>query len=416
MFKPGRFILRFIFYKIVIKLYRLYFYLIKRLGLAESLSLLLNQRLIHVIVVILVVLFTIINLTSKTQAVFSEDMAGHTFLSEIISSEFGQNDQLIEEYFDEEASISPAQQTYLDNLSSVRSQPMAEMKSADEMQQTEEVSNLVQGGQAIVKPDLAQTKKTKQPRQEIIYYTVQPGDTISTIAFNFDISVNTVLWENDLNVYSLIRPGDKLTILPMTGISYKVIRGDNLSKIAKTYGVEENVILEANKLTDASQIAVGKKLIIPGGRKTYYASQTAKSYTGLNALSDLLKPRSALPAQGNKMNWPTVGYRITQYFSWRHHAVDIANKIGTPIYAADAGVVEYAGWGTGYGNQIVIDHGGGKKTRYGHLSKIYCKVGEQIDKGETIAAMGSTGYSTGPHLHFEVIINNLKYNPLNYVK
>ena len=116
------------------------------------------------------------------------------------------------------------------------------------------------------------------------------------------------------------------------------------------------------------------------------------------------------------MNWPTVGHYITQYFSWRHYGVDIANKVGTPIYASDTGVVEYAGWGKGYGNQIVIDHGGGKKTRCGHLSKFYCKVGDEVDKGEAIGAMGSTGWSTGSHLHFEVIINGRKVNPLNYVK
>jgi murein DD-endopeptidase MepM/ murein hydrolase activator NlpD len=111
-----------------------------------------------------------------------------------------------------------------------------------------------------------------------------------------------------------------------------------------------------------------------------------------------------------------VGVRITQYFSWSHHAVDIANHVGTPIYAADAGVVETEGWGRGYGNQIVIDHGGGKKTRYGHLSKFYVSKGQEVEKGETIAAMGSTGNSTGPHLHFEVMINGTKYNPLNYVR
>ena len=96
--------------------------------------------------------------------------------------------------------------------------------------------------------------------------------------------------------------------------------------------------------------------------------------------------------------------------------MDIAAKTGTAIYAADAGTVESVGWGTGYGNQIVINHGGGKKTRYAHLSKFYAKKGDIVSKGQTIAAMGSTGWSTGPHLHFEVIINGRKYNPLNYIR
>jgi len=94
----------------------------------------------------------------------------------------------------------------------------------------------------------------------------------------------------------------------------------------------------------------------------------------------------------------------------------VANKVGTPLFAADSGVVEYAGWGRGYGNQIVIDHGGGKKTRYAHCSKFYVTKGEKVAKGETVAAMGSTGWSTGSHIHFEMIINGRKYNPLNYIR
>jgi murein DD-endopeptidase MepM/ murein hydrolase activator NlpD len=98
--------------------------------------------------------------------------------------------------------------------------------------------------------------------------------------------------------------------------------------------------------------------------------------------------------------------------------VDIGNKVGTPIYAADDGVViiSKGGWNGGYGNTIVIDHGGGKKTRYGHASKLFVKVGDRVEKGENIAAMGSTGRSTGPHLHFEVLVNGGRTNPLNYIR
>jgi murein DD-endopeptidase MepM/ murein hydrolase activator NlpD len=116
------------------------------------------------------------------------------------------------------------------------------------------------------------------------------------------------------------------------------------------------------------------------------------------------------------MAWPTQGHRITQYYSWRHHGLDIANKTGTPLYSSDAGRVQYAGWSNGYGNNVIIDHGGGKQTRYAHLSKFYCNTGDSVAKGETIGAMGNTGWSTGPHLHFEVIINGTKYNPLNYIR
>ncbi len=242
------------------------------------------------------------------------------------------------------------------------------------------------------------------------------GDSISTIAEEFGISVNTILWENNLSAYSIIRPGDELTILPVSGITHVVAKGDSLSSIAKKYDAEEVNIIAINKLTDTSKLKDGEKLIIPGGKKATYADYSPQRYTGISALMDVVKAPNASPVVGNKMNWPTVGHTITQYYSWRHYAIDIANKMGTPIYAADAGIVEYAGWGTGYGNQIVIDHGGGKKTRYAHLSKFYVEKGQKVSKGEAIAAMGSTGWSTGPHLHFEVIINGRKYNPLDYVQ
>ncbi len=167
---------------------------------------------------------------------------------------------------------------------------------------------------------------------------------------------------------------------------------------------------------------IGQRLLIPGGKKLSTqlaqasASSLRKTVSGLSAIKNLIKPQSVKPAPGNKMIWPTVGHRITQYYSWRHSGLDIANKTGTPLYAADSGKVEIAGWARGYGNTIVVNHGGGKKTRYAHLSKFYVGVGQKVGKGETIGLMGNTGWSTGPHLHFEVIINGVKYNPLSYIK
>ncbi len=116
------------------------------------------------------------------------------------------------------------------------------------------------------------------------------------------------------------------------------------------------------------------------------------------------------------MVWPTVGHTVTQYYSWRHTALDIANKVGTPIYASGEGVVEVASWNAGgYGYQIVINHGGGRETRYAHLSAFAVKVGDRVTKGQNIGSMGSTGNSTGPHVHFEVIVNGKRANPLSYV-
>ncbi len=396
-----------------------YFSTVKRLGLVDKIknkssAFFVNQKLIHIVVSTLTIFFVVFNLTQKTQAVTPDEIAGNTFLSEIISTEFGENDELIEEYFDEQVAITPVQQTYLDNLTAFKPQPMAEMTAPEDS--VLDTEDLTQNGDAIRKPDLAATSKTVRPREGIVEYVVQAGDSVSTIAANFGISVNTILWENNLNAYSLIRPRDKLAILPASGIAHKVVRGDTLGTIATKYGVDSNTILETNKLASAEMLSVGQKLIIPGGKKTYYAASPSSNISAVSIIKDLLKPQDLRSTASNKLAWPTIGARITQYSSWRHYAIDIANKIGTPIYACDTGVVEVAGWGTGYGNQIVIDHGGGRKSRYAHLSKFYVKKGETVKKGEAIAAMGSTGRSTGPHLHFEYIINGIKYNPLNYLK
>ena len=202
----------------------------------------------------------------------------------------------------------------------------------------------------------------------------------------------------------------------MSGVSHTIKKGDSLNTIAKKYNVEEEKVMEANKLVKGDTLKIGQILMVPGGSKISQSSYISKTYTGFSAIKDIVKAPNAQAAVGNKMNWPTAATTITQYYSWRHHAVDIAGPIGTAIYASDAGTVELAGWGRGYGNQIVINHGGGKKTRYAHLSKFYVKNGDSVSKGQTIAAMGSTGWSTGPHVHFEVIINGRKYNPLNYIR
>ncbi|MDO9399279.1 MAG: M23 family metallopeptidase [bacterium] len=424
IFKFGQIGLRFIFYKIIVKIYKFYLQLIKKLGWKtknnRASSILINQKIIHFIIIFLTILFVSLNLTGRTQAIYSEELIGNTFLSEIVSSEFDNNDQLIEEKVDDTKQITLEQQTYLENLSAFKSQPMAKMISTNELEAIVEKENLIQNqdGDSIIRPDLVTTKRVKQQREEIIYYIVEPSDTISTIAANFGISVNTILWENNLSAYSLIRPGDKLTILPMSGITYKVKSGDTIINIAKTYGVEISTIIEANKLAINNQLKIGQQLIIIGGKKNNYIRQQSVVYNGLSIIKNLLKPKATSPLRGNKMNWPTVGHHISQYYSWRHTGLDIANKVGTPIYAADAGVVIIAqgGYNGGYGNTIVIDHGGGKKTRYGHLSKLYIKKGQSVDKGEAIGAMGSTGRSTGPHLHFEIIINGIRTNSLNYIK
>lgn len=348
-----------------------------------------------------------------------------TVMSNLVKTDFSSvpQEELIEEVNTPGSTITAGMDKYVDDSFALEKQtPIEESDDIlpiDSLYFSEE-NDLVFKPQLITTGTNSEgTEDTNAARQEIIYYTIKSGDTVSTISRRFGITVNTILWANDLSAYSLLKIGDRLTILPQSGVLYTVKKGDTLAKIAQTHGIELEKIISCNSL--GNSISVGQKIIIPGAKKitnTASATKTTRnSYTGISVIKDLIKPPNSKPT-GNKMAWPAGGHRITQYFSWRHPGLDIANKVGTPLYAADSGVViiSQGGYNGGYGNTIVIDHGGGKKTRYGHASKLFVKVGERVEKGETIAAMGSTGRSTGPHLHFEVIINGVKYNPLSYIK
>lgn len=342
-------------------------------------------------------------------------------MSNLVKSEFGTTqDELIEEFSTPNSIIAAGKDKYLDDSCALEKQNTEESEDNTDYDLPfffNEENDLVFKPELFGPGENANNGEGAATRQEIIYYTVQNGDTISTISRRFGITVNTILWANNLTAYSLIRPGDKLTILPYSGVLYTVKKGDTLARIAQTYGIDLEKITSCNSL--GASIAVGQKIILPGAKKieTPTKKTTSSSYTGISVIKDLITSPAA-KVSGNKMAWPTVGNRITQYFSWRHNGLDIANKIGTPIYAADSGtvIISQGGYNGGYGNTIVIDHGGGKKTRYGHASKLLVKVGDKVEKGQTIMLMGSTGRSTGSHLHFEVLINGVRYNPLNYIK
>lgn len=273
----------------------------------------------------------------------------------------------------------------------------------------------VAGGSAVVQPILSPAEENLRQRDKIVYYTVQPGDTISEIGEKFGVTTNTILWENNLTAYSLVRPGDKLTILPFSGVQHKVGKNDTLTSIAKKYGVETEDIIETNVLASADDIRTGELLMIPGGKKP----------AAVPAYTVPIRPRpsvAATPApkvaSTGEMVWPTTCHRITQYYRYLHTGVDIACKYGDEVYAAASGTVSRSqgGWNGGYGIYIIINHDGGKQTLYGHLSNLYVEPGETVAQGQVIGAMGSTGRSTGSHVHFEVRTNGSRQNPLYYIK
>lgn len=281
----------------------------------------------------------------------------------------------------------------------------------------EEQLALAQGGSAIIKPNIPTTEIADRPRDEVDYYVVEGGDTISTIAQKFGVSTDTILWENKLGEKDYIKPGDRLTILPMSGVSHQVRKGDTIASIAKKYGVETDEVVEYNKLASAEDISINQVLIVPGGEAPETVAPKVTTPSGSSA--SLASGGSPLPSikvsASEKMVWPTTSRRINQYFKFGHTGLDIDGDTGSPIYAAESGRVSNVGWGKGYGLHIIIDHGGGKKTIYAHNSKVFVTAGQQLSKGQNIALMGCTGWCTGPHLHFEVIINGKKLNPLSYL-
>lgn len=247
-------------------------------------------------------------------------------------------------------------------------------------------------------------------REAIETYLVQEGDTLGEIAERFGLNLSTVLWANKLTFRSTIQPGQSLTILPRDGVVYQVSSGDTISRIAKRYGVDADQILAENKIASADKLQIGQQLLIPGGEPYQAAPRITAPVANL-----FTAPSKAVPAGGSWV-WPTDWHTITQYYGWRHTGVDIDGDYTTYSYAARDGAVIYNGWRGGYGLTVEIDHGDGYITRYAHHSKNLVSVGDYVTAGQAIARTGTTGRSTGTHLHFEVIKSGRFQNPLDYVR
>ncbi|HOT91431.1 MAG TPA: peptidoglycan DD-metalloendopeptidase family protein [Anaerolineae bacterium] len=255
----------------------------------------------------------------------------------------------------------------------------------------------------------AHTAIPDRPRLEIVTYTVQPGDTAEIIAEKFGLQPTTLMWSNPEmeKMPDLLRVGQILTILPIDGVYHTVAVSDTLESLAETYKVKVEDIINCpfNTIPENGQLTVGDKLIVPGGTKPYQAREVT-TYQG---------PVTTEVTGSGLFYWPAAGV-ITQGYWYGHRAIDIGNSIGTAIIASDAGYVSFAGWtDIGYGYLVVLDHANGFQTYYAHLSQIYVVEGETVYAGAVIGAMGSTGNSTGPHLHYEIRYNGYPTNPLIYL-
>lgn len=260
-----------------------------------------------------------------------------------------------------------------------------------------------------------QTIESKKPRSEILEYQVESGETVSEIADKFGISIETVKWTNDLTNINSVKPGDKLKILPVSGVSHTVKSGDTLESVAKKYSAQSQAILDFpfNDVPDDFKLKIGQVLIVPDGQPPEVkAPPSRRPQPQYLAESGPAGPTFQAPGGGSFI-WPTGG-GMTQYFAWYHPGIDIANRAAPGIATSDGGTVVVAGWpdNYGYGNRVVIDHGNGYQTLYGHLSNIYVSAGQQVSRGQVIGKMGSTGRSTGTHLHFEIRFKGIAVNPL----
>lgn len=230
---------------------------------------------------------------------------------------------------------------------------------------------------------------------EISVYVVRPGDSLSQIAEMFEVTANTILWANDLPRASAIKPGDTLVILPVAGVRHVVKSGDTIAAIAKKYEGNAEEIISYNQLANATDISIGETLVIPGG-----ALHTVKPVVKAVAK----KTTGTTPAATLNFIHPVPGAIKTQGIHG-YNGVDFGAGIGTPVRAAQAGeviVAKSSGWNGGYGNYIVVKHKNGMQTLYSHLSRVDVGVGDSVAQGAGIGALGNTGKSTGPHLHFEV--------------
>jgi murein DD-endopeptidase MepM/ murein hydrolase activator NlpD len=249
-------------------------------------------------------------------------------------------------------------------------------------------------------------------------YTVSSGDSVISIASSFGISPQTVMIENRLTDGSTLKPGQKLTILPTTGITHTVAGTDTIESVAKKYNVSEDDILDLNDIELAEDVQAGAALVIPLAKVEMPRTTSIVK----NTANQISLKQAAVPVNfigGSDFVWPTPVRTITQGFHKLHSGLDISNSRKEAIYAAADGFVELSGWRTGYGNTVIINHGNGYKTLYGHSSEIYVKAGDQVKKGQVIAKQGNTGRvrgATGIHLHFEIIKNGVKVNPLSYVR
>lgn len=260
------------------------------------------------------------------------------------------------------------------------------------------------------------TQVSDKPRADVFEYTVEDGDTLAAIAKKFGVDTDSIKWLNSGLNEKKIKPGTVMKIPPVTGVMHTVKSGETVYSIAKRYNVSAQAIVDfpfnefSNDETFA--LAIGQEIVVPDGEMPEEIITSPRGN-----LANTLTPNAGAVSATGSWIWPAAG-TITQWYKAWHKGLDIANRSGGNILAADSGTVIVAGWpdNSGYGNRVMIDHGNGYKTLYAHMSKIAVTVGQTVKRGNVIGQMGSTGRSTGTHLHFEIRSDAGNRDPIGVLK
>lgn len=233
----------------------------------------------------------------------------------------------------------------------------------------------------------------------ISVYVVHSGDSLPAIAKMFGVSANTIVWANDLNRNQALKEGQMLVILPISGVKHTVIKGDTISSIAKKYKGDAEEIAQFNNLDVDSKLTLGTEIIVPNGEVVAPPVSSKKPIRG-----EVRIPSPNTMVYAGYYLRPTRGGMKTQGIHG-NNGVDLANKSGADVFASAAGTVIVAktgGWNGGYGNYIVVKHPNNTQTLYAHLLDVGVSVGQEVKQGQVIGHLGSSGRSTGPHIHFEI--------------
>ena len=263
-----------------------------------------------------------------------------------------------------------------------------------------------------------ETFEGKRPHHEFQKYVVERGDTPSGIAYQYGIKTETLLGGNPFLSHesSLMQPGMELTILPLDGVLYDVKQGDTLESISEQYGipVEDIIAYEPNNLEFPYRLYPDTQILVPGAIAEVFI-WTPPTLNSVSSPSSGSGISPAVVGTGTFI-YPVGSRNFTQKFWYGHPGVDIALSEGSGVFASDTGTVTFAGWNIyGYGNLIVVNHGNGFETFYGHLSAINVYPGQVVNQGNVIGAVGNTGNSSGPHIHFEIRTGGNQDDPCWYI-